>query len=150
MSNKSYNKEYYLNNKDKWRGYNTTDKAKLRQRKNNYRIRNVAQDILTKTRGQARVKNLEFNLELEDILVPTHCPYLKIPIVRKLGAGRQWDAPSIDRIDSTKGYIKGNIQIISDLANRMKSNATQEQLLQFAFSVIEMHRQNQIQDDDYD
>lgn len=39
--------------------------------------------------------------------------------------------PSIDRIDSTKGYIKGNIQILCNCINQMKSNLTQSQFLSY-------------------
>jgi hypothetical protein len=50
-------------------------------------------------------------------------------------------SPSIDRIDSTKGYIKDNIQVLSFLGNRMKNSATPDQLLTFAKNIISLYSQ---------
>ena len=50
-------------------------------------------------------------------------------------------SPSLDRIDPTLGYLPDNIQIISNLANRMKNNASDEQLLRFSHYYIEYYRQ---------
>lgn len=47
-------------------------------------------------------------------------------------------SPSIDRKDSSKGYIKGNVWVISSIANRMKWNATKEQLLTFCQGVLSL------------
>jgi hypothetical protein len=50
-------------------------------------------------------------------------------------------SPSLDRIDSTLGYTKGNIQVISWLANTMKTNASIEELKLFAKWVLETFKE---------
>lgn len=79
---------------------------------------------------RAKLKGFEFNLELSDIPeIPEFCPVLGIPIIPNDGAHCPTDnSPSVDRIDSTKGYIKGNVHIISNRANRIKSDATIDEL----------------------
>lgn len=37
-------------------------------------------------------------------------------------------SPTIDRVDNSKGYIKGNVVVVSYLANRIKSSADANQL----------------------
>ena len=93
-----------------------------------YLLRDPERRIWKAARDNARQGGLEFNLDKTDIVIPPLCPVFGKPFIYK---DRKWSA-SIDRIDSSKGYIKGNIQIISYLANRMKSEATREELQQFA------------------
>ena len=67
----------------------------------------------------------------EAVEYPKVCPILGLELDWGMN-GRQLNSPSLDRIDSTKGYIRGNVMMISDLANKMKQNATPEQLRKFS------------------
>lgn len=99
--------------------------------------------IFYRAKFNARKRKLEFDLELSDIVVPTLCCYLGVELLYDRKDYRNQHYFSVDRIDSSKGYIKGNIQVISKLANTMKNNATYEQLLTFANNIIKIYdRQN--------
>jgi len=81
--------------------------------------------IVAKTR--AKKNGIPFDLKAEDITVPTHCPVLGIPLSRGT-KGFHESSPSLDRIIPEKGYVKGNVIVVSFKANRMKQNATVEEL----------------------
>jgi hypothetical protein len=95
--------------------------------------------IWYRAKENSKRKGYEFNLDVEDIIIPTHCPYLGIKLNFGIEGNNSNDYYSIDRIDSSKGYVKGNIQIISRLANTMKNNATNEQLITFSQNVLKIH-----------
>lgn len=99
------------------------------------RERNIEQAMLTSARNRAVRRGLEFNLELSDIIIPEKCPLLEVPF--QFGTKECYDySPSIDRIDNSKGYVKGNIQIISMKANAMKNSASLEELHTFCKSIL--------------
>lgn len=77
---------------------------------------------------RAKQKGLEFNLDLGDIRIPTVCPYLGVRLQVNSGHGMNPNSPTLDRIDPTKGYIKGNVEVISWRANRLKSDGTLKEL----------------------
>ncbi len=88
---------------------------------------------------RAEKKGLDFDIEASDIIVPDFCPALGIRLKSTRGLGRshrQKNTPTLDRIDPTKGYTKGNVRVISSLANRMKTDATEEELFKFANWII--------------
>ena len=75
---------------------------------------------------RARDAGLPFDIDWRDIHIPDTCPLLEIPIVS--GSTTTDNSPSIDRIIPSKGYVKGNIMVISHKANRIKSNATIDEI----------------------
>ena len=97
-------------------------------------ITSQTRNMVNKARSRAQAKHLEFNLDREYVrsLVVTHCPILNIPLEwscnRNNGHSAMAASPSLDRIDPAKGYVKGNVWIISHRANRIKSDATHEEL----------------------
>lgn len=92
--------------------------------------RRIETSILTRVKCRAKSNNIEFNLTVEDIIVPKVCPVLGITLTFNFGKGSGYhdDSPSVDRIDPNKGYIKGNVRVISARANLLKSNATPQEL----------------------
>ena len=96
--------------------------------------------MLQRVRGRARRKKYEFNLELIDILIPEMCPILGITIDKIVTGIPKYNSPSLDRIDNSKGYVKGNVMVISHKANAMKHNATPEELIKFAIWVMETYK----------
>ena len=93
-----------------------------------------------RAKESSKKRNKEFNLTIDDIIIPTHCPYLNVELITSFEDTNYSNYYSIDRIDSSKGYVKGNIQIISRLANTMKNNATTEQLITFSQNVLKIHK----------
>lgn len=86
-----------------------------------------------RAKSRAILKQIEFNIEQSDIIIPQFCPILGIELKEFSGAsGGRNESPSLDRIIPSKGYVKGNIRVISHLANAMKSSASPEQLINFA------------------
>ena len=85
--------------------------------------------MLVEARSRAKSKNLEFDIEVDDIKWNFTCPVLNIPITmqRNKGAGGDANSPSLDRIDNTKGYIKGNVRLISNRANKLKNTMTKDE-----------------------
>ena len=80
-------------------------------------------------KASAKKRNIPFNLTLTDLnnlTFPITCPILGIPL--SVNNKQSDNSYSIDRIDSSKGYEIDNIIVISWKANRLKNNATNEEL----------------------
>lgn len=121
-----YQKVRRVQNKEQMR--EQSKKYQAKRRKNfEYRL----QMLLNASKQRATTKNREHSITLEDIkeLYPADgkCPVFGFTLEFNSGGFRD-TSPSIDRIDSSKGYTRDNIQIISWKANRLKAYATVEDL----------------------
>lgn len=79
-------------------------------------------------RNRAKKQGVPFKIELSDIVIPERCPVLGV----EWGTDRKVNLPSLDKIVPEKGYVKGNIVVMSMRANMLKSNATPEELRKLA------------------
>lgn len=68
-----------------------------------------------------------FSITVDDIQIPKECPVLKIPIYSGDGVSID-NSPTLDRIVPEVGYVPGNVIVISNRANTIKSNATWHEL----------------------
>jgi hypothetical protein len=124
MNKKEYSRQYYLAHRDE-----------IIEKKKAYGKSRPVERTLAVLKQRAKLKGIAFDLEKEDIEGVTHCPVFNVELKRNEGKSLN-NSLSIDRKDSTKGYTKDNIQIMSHLANTMKSSATKEELIMFANWVL--------------
>jgi hypothetical protein len=84
--------------------------------------------MLSAAKQRAQTKGLMFDIHYEDIQIPNLCPVLKIPLVPSSDGQYSDNSPSLDRKVPYLGYTKGNVQVISMRANRIKSDANSAEL----------------------
>ena len=100
----------------------------------------ITTNMLCNARNRAKRLGIPFDLTIEYLrelaFATTHCPLLDIELRWKTmyGSGNKNkhphpNSPSLDRIVPAKGYVRGNVAIISMKANTMKSNASVEEII---------------------
>lgn len=89
----------------------------------------IRRGLFGTARKRARAKDREFTIKIEDIEMPKDglCPILGVPLKKHRGKMER-HTPSLDRIDQDKGYVPGNVRVISWWANYLKETLTVEQL----------------------
>lgn len=91
-----------------------------------------ARPLWERARKRAKDRGLPFALPKDAIIVPRTCPALGLAI--ELRGRRTASSPSLDRIIPERGYVPGNIRVISDRANRLKGGRNLNQLRRLAES----------------
>ena len=105
-------------------GYDVSACKACKKAKVDWKAVPLERRIYNRAKSRAKRKGLDFTIEISDIIIPYKCPILGVPFIYSDSDYTY----SIDRIDSSKGYIKGNIIIMSNKANRIKNNATKREI----------------------
>lgn len=105
-------------------GYNSVCKmCRKPLSKKNYSTHSTQYKLWYRAKRRCKESGRVFDIEISDIHVPEVCPIFLVPFEENTP-----HSASLDRIDSSKGYIKGNIQVISTRANVLKNNVTLDEL----------------------
>jgi len=95
-------------------------------------------------KNERKNNGIYINIDPKDIVINEYCPFFntKLDYNRSPNRGtsfRDVNLFSIDRIDNSKGYVKGNVMLMSRLANTMKRDATIDELKTFCKNAILLH-----------
>jgi hypothetical protein len=124
--------EYYVKNRDKVRA------GVVRRR-----AENPSKYLVGMAKYRAKKAGLVFSITSRDIDIPKFCPVLGIEL-GPVGGGNRSNSPSIDRIDNSKGYIPGNVLVVSHRANCLKRDATLLEMQRIADFYTRLSRRNSI------
>lgn len=140
---KKRNREYAREYARKWRASRTEEQKK---KKKEYERKRYASFDLEQCRNKkiadmhrlakkrAANKDLPFNITRQDIAdvwpKDDYCPALRIPLKIKVGNKIPTDnSPNLDRVIPILGYVKGNIAVVSKLANSIMSSARPSEVI---------------------
>jgi len=136
-------KEYYQKNKERVKEYRKKNKERIAEYHKEYQQKNKRSkptpdmyrffsNKASRLKTKSRENKIPYDLDgkyLQSIYPEDgKCPALNIEM--KAGSDSDWRlSPSVDRIDPSGGYIRGNVIWISWLANCIKSSATPKQII---------------------
>jgi hypothetical protein len=96
------------------------------------RFEKPARTLWDRARKRAKDRGLPFALTKDSLAIPSTCPALGMRL--HLRGRRMACSPSLDRIVPERGYVAGNVRVVSDRANRLKGKRSLEDLRRLARS----------------
>lgn len=119
----------------------TTKKDKVQRKVEQPKILTSDKQILWyQAKEMAEKSNKIFNIDPIDIDIPENCPYLDIKLSSNLSDFGEKNYYTISLKDNDENFTKNNIQVISKLANDIKSIIPKEYLKIFAKNIIKIHK----------
>lgn len=115
-----------------------SDEYKAKRRE--YQRQNVRRNLLTQARYRAKKAGLDFDIAIDDVVIPERCPYLGLILRGAEGPSARYHSPTLDRVDNSKGYVKGNVEVISHRANTLKRDLTLRQMWLMGFALMRRGR----------
>ena len=155
FDNKAYRKEYYQKNKEREKAnsklWKKNNPDKVKQNTKNTKIRQQTDgdaflsDLFSKmkysAKNRAKGRVIPVKVTKEDIkrlIINSNgrCALsgLKLTTVRNNPL-----KASLDRIDSSKGYINGNIQVVATCVNIAKSNLPQKDFIKMCKAIVDIN-----------
>lgn len=96
--------------------------------------------MLTAAKQRAKLKGIPFSITIDDIEIPDTCPLLGVTLAISGGMMGE-NSPSLDRIRNNIGYVRGNVLVVSYLANRCKGRLQADDLLKLASNLKTIENQ---------
>lgn len=96
-----------------------------------WRLRDPRNMMVASAKKRAKACGMPFSIAVTDLVIPSHCPLLGVPIAVATGGKPSAGSPSLDRLRPELGYVPGNVWVISYRANALKNNFTLEQMEHF-------------------
>ena len=120
---REYRRQYYSRRRRENPDYN-------KQEKQGWRTKYPKRYILSRAKGRAKRDGIPFEITESDFDLPEYCPIFRhLKLEFSIGrTSRPDNIPSLDRINPNLGYVPGNVAVISFRANRLKNDATAQEL----------------------
>lgn len=133
---------------EKTREYNTRIRPSSKRRIKKEFISDVLDRYFAKMHSAAKYRSKEFSISIEDIFdlwrnQEGRCAYTKLPL---LATANQFNTVSLDRIDSSKGYIVGNIQLVCAAINKMKQDYPEDVFILLSLLVTQNNKLSETPD----
>lgn len=120
--------------KERYRANPEAHRAKEMDRAKRNPKRYWAKNTLKNARIRANKAGVPFDITIDDLLtiIPNECPVFGTPFVFVGNGSPCPDSASLDRLVPAKGYVRGNLVVISHFANSIKNKATAKEVARVA------------------
>lgn len=124
---RKYRNQYRVQNPEVDRKH----RRKYQNRANELRRQEHQQDpirfMIYAAKGRSKKLNVPFDLQPQDLMLPERCPALDVLLERNVAHQRD-NSPTLDRIIPEKGYVRGNVLVVSAKATRIKNDASVDEI----------------------